>query len=77
MGKTYSNEGMQDRLRSAMAAQGYSMRRLGLDSGLSETVVHGILVLGRDPRVGTLAKLCETLDTNMAWVLFGSENDSG
>ncbi len=71
--QSYDVEKMRARLAATIEDIGISMRKTSLDSGLSETAVHGIVKLGRDPHTQTLAKICKTLGVSMAWVMFGEE----
>ncbi|MBT3142893.1 hypothetical protein KL867_17630 [Ruegeria litorea] len=64
---------MRTRLAAALDEKRLSMRKASLDAGFSETYVHGILKLGRDPGIASLTRLCDTLELSAAFVIFGHD----
>ncbi|MEP0155228.1 hypothetical protein [Pseudophaeobacter sp.] len=71
MKASYDPKAMAHRLEAALSDKGISMRKASLDAGFSQTFVHGILKLGRDPGVHNLTILCDSLGLSAAYVIFG------
>ncbi|MBU2943151.1 helix-turn-helix transcriptional regulator [Shimia thalassica] len=71
MSANYDPNAMRERLQKALDDKRMSMRKASLDSGLSETALHGIIKLGRDPGTMNLVKICDTLGISVAWVMYG------
>lgn len=69
----YDPKNMRQRLMQALEERGISMRKASLDAGFSETFVHGIIKLGRDPGIDNLTKLCETHGISLSYIIFGHE----
>lgn len=69
----YDPEAMRERLANALKEKGISMRKASLDSGLSDTFLHGVLKLKRDPSVLNLAKVCDTLGLSLSYVMSGND----
>jgi hypothetical protein len=69
----YDPEKMRVRIKQALYDQRLSMRAASLEAGLSGTFVHGIVELGRQPRVDTLARLCDRLGLSLSYVMYGLE----
>ncbi len=73
MSGTYDPKEMRKRLAKALDDKRLSMRKAGLDAGFSETFVHGIIKLGRDPGVNNLTKLCDKHELSVSYIIFGHD----
>lgn len=73
MSTSYDPAAMRDRLTQALKEKSISMRKASLDSGLSETFLHGVLKLGRDPGVLNLARVCDTLGVSLSYIMSGND----
>lgn len=71
MKASYDPKAMAARLEEALHEKRISMRKASLDAGFSETFVHGIVKLGRDPGVQNLTTLCDSLGLSAAYIIFG------
>jgi len=69
----YDPTAMRERLSVVLENAGISMRKASLDAGLSETYVHGVIKLGRDPGVSKLVAVCTALEVSPAYILFGDQ----
>lgn len=70
----YDPVAMRERLSAALGDAGASMRKAGLDAGLSETYVYGVIKQGRDPGVSKLIAICTELGVSPAYILFGDQS---
>jgi transcriptional regulator with XRE-family HTH domain len=59
------------RMVEVMDGTGLSMRALSLEAGCAEGYVHSILKDGKEPALGSMAKLCQRMDVSLAWLLYG------
>lgn len=73
MSVKYDPVAMRERLSQAIYEKRLSMRQVGLDAGLSESAVHGIIKLGRDPGAENLVKICDVIGATLSWVMYGYE----
>lgn len=73
MTATYIPDEMRNRLQEALDNKRMSMRAASLEAGLSETALHGIVKLGRDPGVSNLVKVCDVLDVTLGWIMYGQD----
>jgi ribonucleoside-diphosphate reductase alpha chain len=64
---------MAERLDDARKLQGLSFRKASLGSGLSETYLHAVVKLGRDPSAQNLVKICNYLGVSVSWAMYGQE----
>lgn len=64
-------ETWRDRLQAALDQKGKSKREVSLAAGLGKGYVHGILSEGKDPTIDNLLKVCEALEVEPIWVIFG------
>ena len=69
MNVSYDPKAMVIRLEEALHDKRISMRKASLDAGFSETFVHGIIKLGRDPGVQNLTGLCDSLGLSASYII--------
>lgn len=67
----YDPKAMRERLAKVLTDKQLSMRHVSLGAGLSETFVHGVLKLERDPGVLNLTKICDFLEVPLAQLMYG------
>lgn len=64
------------RIRERLEATGKSVRKAALDAGLSETALKDLLANEKQwPKLDTLQKLANSLETDPAWLAFGGDED--
>lgn len=61
------------RLQAEIDKRGISYRRLSLDAGLGEAYVSELYRLGKDPTIGSLTKIAETLNVSVAYLMTGAD----
>lgn len=65
----------RSRLRTKIAESGRSMQDLSLAAGRSRNYVRSILSEGKEPGLEAFTEICDALNVNPLWVLYGGEED--
>jgi lambda repressor-like predicted transcriptional regulator len=62
---------MRQRLKSAVADKGRSMRSVSIDAGMGPGYLSSVLKEGKEPTVVSLSKICDELDVSFSYILYG------
>lgn len=71
MSKHTDMDAVRQRLNDAIAKSNKSQRQILLDAGLGTSFLHGMLIEGKDPKITSLMKLCDSIGVSLMWVLYG------
>ena len=66
----------RERLAGSIKEKGRSLRDISLKAGMGAGYLHGILVEGKDPTIGNMAKLVDEIGVSLSFILYGYEMDA-
>ncbi len=65
----------RDRLRAKITESGRSQQEISLAAGRSRNYLRSILSEGKEPGLDAFVEICDVLQINPLWLIYGGEED--